>query len=128
MWQSRDSIDGLSSVVVTFPVPVTLTGVGVHSQHSGVHSAADGVRIEVPAKGTPLCVAEMPLPSPDVNVPLLGPAPAKEWRIFFHAENKKAVTIRGLRFFTRTGEIFPHPSPMANEKMEILNRVHIRIT
>ena len=115
MWQSRPSPDGWSVVRVRFPVPVTLTRIGVHSEHSGSFNAADGVRVRAYARDGAALLAESPLNATDTVVPLLEPTTAQAWEIEFHAANNKEVTIRGLRFFTRTGEIFPPLIPPESE-------------
>jgi hypothetical protein len=54
-------------------------------------------------------VAESPLQAPDELVRFPRTSSAKTWRFWFHAENNQIVTLRGLQFFTRNGEIFPPP-------------------
>jgi hypothetical protein len=115
MWQSAESPNGLVEVVVTFPISVELTAVGVHSQHSGRYNAADLLRVEMETKNGFRLVAESPLQAPDQLVPLPRTPSANIWRFWFHAENNKEVTLRGLQFFTRNGEIFPPPVPHDND-------------
>jgi hypothetical protein len=111
MWQARPSPDGWAAIRVTFPTAFTLVGIGVHSQHSGVYNAADGVRVRTLTRDGATLLAETPLDATDVIVPLSEPATSRTWVIEFHAANNKETTIRGLRFFTRGGEIFPPPIP-----------------
>ncbi len=111
MWQARPSPDGWAAIRVKFPTPVTLVSIGVHSQHSGTYNAADGVRVRALTRDGEVLLAESPLLATDVVVPLLEPASAQAWEIEFHAANNRETTIRGLRFFTRRGEIFPPPIP-----------------
>jgi hypothetical protein len=115
MWQSRPNPDGLSAMRVKFPVSVTLTRIGVHSEHSGSFNAADGVRVRAQTRNGAALLAEARLNATDVVVPLLEPTTSQVWDIEFHAANSKEVTIRGLRFFTRSGEIFPPPIPPESE-------------
>jgi hypothetical protein len=111
MWQARPSPDGWSAIRVKFPIPVTLVSIGVHSQHSGTYNAADGVRVRALTRDGEALLAESPLHATDVVVPLSEAATAQVWEIEFHAANNKETTIRGLRFLTRSGEIFPPPIP-----------------
>ena len=115
MWQSAPSQTGVASVVVTFPLSVMLSGVVVHSQHSGSYNAADHVQVEAFASDGSRVVADAPLVRPDSLVPLFAPTTAKIWRLSFHAANNKEVTLRGIQFFTRYGEVFPPPVPANND-------------
>jgi hypothetical protein len=111
MWQSRPAGANASwvTVDVNFPAAVTLTGIGIHSQHSG-HHAADALRVEVASAGDYVPVGETVLESVDQMVPI--PArTARSWRFWFHAADGKAVVLRGLRFFSRNGEIVPPVVP-----------------
>jgi hypothetical protein len=115
MWQSGSSPNGVSVVLVTFPLPVALTALGVHSQHSGSYNAADRMQVEAYRTDGFWLVADSALRAPDAMVPVSEPATAKIWRLSFHAENNKEVTLRGLQFFTRYGEVFPPPVPGEND-------------
>ena len=115
MWQSGKSERGEAAVLVTFSFPVTLAAVGIHSQHSGTYNAADHVRVEAQMKDGFLPVADSPLHAADAIVPLAEQSTAKIWRLSFHAANNKEVTLRGLQFFTRRGEIFPPQVPAGDD-------------
>ena len=115
MWQSAPSQTGAATVLVTFPLPVALTAIGVHSQHSGTYNAADRVQVEAFGKDGFLPVADSALHLTDAIVPLFEPATAKTWRLTFHAENNKEVTLRGIQFFAPYGELFPPPVPADND-------------
>ncbi len=115
MWQSRPNPGGWAAIRVKFPIPVTLVSIGVHSQHSGIYNAADGVRVTALTRDGEALLAESALNATDAVVPLTQPATAQVWQIAFHAANNKEATIRGLRFFTRNGEIFPPPVPPVSD-------------
>jgi hypothetical protein len=115
MWQSAASQSGVASVIVTFPLAVTLIAIGVHSEHTGSYNAADHVQVEAFGTSESSVVADSPLQAPDVLVPLVSPNTAKTWRVSFHAVNKKEVTLRGIQFFTRYGELFPPQVPASND-------------
>jgi hypothetical protein len=115
MWQSRPAgaNGGWVVVEVVFPAAVTLTRVGVHSQHSGQYHAADALRVEVASAGGFVPVGETALESVDQVVPI--PArTARSWRFGFHAADGNAVVLRGLRFFARKGEILPPIVPFGS--------------
>jgi hypothetical protein len=111
MWQSRPSPNGWATLRVTFPIKVTLTGIGIHSEHSGKFNAADGMRVKAHTRTGATILAETPLQATDVAIPLIEATAADVWDFDFHARNSKEVTLRGLRFFTRSGEIFPPEVP-----------------
>lgn len=119
MWHSRPSAGGWVALVVTFPVPITLTAIGIHSQHSGVSHAADALLMERLTRDGMFTVVEGAVPSVDAIVPLPEPASGRIWRISLHSRSSKEVTLRGLRFITPDGEIFPPSIPYYNDKGEI---------
>jgi hypothetical protein len=100
-------------VDVVFPADVTLTRVGVHSQHSGQYHAADGLRVEVATAGGFVPVGETTLESVDQVVPIPAKT-ARSWRFGLHAADGNAVVLRGLRFFGRKGEIVPPIVPFGS--------------
>jgi hypothetical protein len=115
MWQSAPSQTGVASVLVTFPLPVSLSAVGVHSQHSGSYNAADRVQVEALGGDGARLLADSALQAEGAIVPLHEPVSARVWRLSFHAQNNKEVTLRGIQFFTRYGEIFPPSVPTSND-------------
>jgi hypothetical protein len=112
MWQSRpaDANGGWVSVDVTFPAVVTLTKVGVHSQHSGQFHAADRIRVEAASADGFTPFGETALEAIDQVVPM-PTTTARSWRFWLHAADGRAVVLRGLRFFGRKGEILPPVVP-----------------
>jgi hypothetical protein len=113
MWQSGPSADGWVMVEVKFPAAVTLAKVGVHSQHSAKYHAADALRVEALRGNDFVAVAETPLQDLDQVVPV-PPTKARTWHFFFHAADGKQVVLRGLQFFSKTGELFPPVVPFGN--------------
>jgi hypothetical protein len=110
MWHSEASESGWVSLDVTFPVPVTLTKMGIHTQHSGQYHAAERVRIQVKDGEEYGDVVEQDLKSVDAVVPV-PPTRGMKWRIHLRAGKSKCVVVRGLRFFGESGEIFPPAVP-----------------
>lgn len=71
MWQSAKSPTGWVSVTVTMPYEVELTGILVHSQHSGKYHAARTIRVwaqESPSSSRPVITTR--LKSPDAKATL----------------------------------------------------------
>ena len=113
MWQSGKSKTGWVSVEVTFPYEVELSHIGVHSQHSGEFHAARAVRVSVPdAKDKLRQVVLAALKSADDKV-AVPKTKARVWRFEFQTGESQSVTLRGLRFYSGTDELFPTqiPSP-----------------
>ena len=112
MWQSgrAGANGGWVMLDVVFPAAVTLTRVGIHSQHSGKYHAADALRVEVASSGGFDPVGETALESVDQVVPITSRT-ARSWRLWLHAADGNAVVLRGLRFFGRKGEIVPPVVP-----------------
>lgn len=112
MWQSAKSPTGWAGLTVTFPYEVELTGVAVHSQHSGQYHVARAVRVSVQAgAGAFRPVATAELRSVDATV-AFPKTKGKTWRFDFQAGDSGAVTLRGLQFFAGDDELFPPLVPL----------------
>ena len=106
MWHSGISETGWVSATLTFPVPVSLCKVAVHSQHSGKYHRAHEIRIQAEKETGFVDVCREPLTSADAYVSF-PKHKAVVWKFFFRAGPSKQVVIRGLRFFSSpTNEIF----------------------
>lgn len=108
MWHSGPvNAEGWVSVDVTFPTIVTLDRVLVHSQHSGVHHAADQAQVEVANEaGSFTFVKHTAMATRDGAVHF--PArTGKTWRIAFHGSPEGFIVIRGLRFMVGNEEFYP---------------------
>jgi hypothetical protein len=110
MWHSEVVRSGWAALDVTLPVPVTLTRLGIHTQHSGQYHAAEGVRIQVKDGDEYRDVVEQDLKSVDAIVSIPATRGMK-WRIHLRAGASRHVVVRGLRFFGESGEIFPPAVP-----------------
>ncbi len=107
MWHSDKVKDGWASVEVVFPYEVELIQIAVHSQHSGEYHAAHAVRIAVrEGKGKFRLVAKSGLKSADDTVAIPN-TKGRAWRFEFRTNEGGALVLRGLRFFSATGELFP---------------------
>jgi len=106
MWVGDATTTGWVSAEITFPLPVRLSRVGIHSQHSGKYHAAIAVRIEAKLGNAYREVAERKLGSVDDHVSFRLRT-ARQWRLYFQAGKSKRVVIRGLQFFSGKKEVFP---------------------
>jgi hypothetical protein len=110
MWQSGKTTTGWVSIDVTFPVPLTLDRLVVHSQHSGKHHEARQVKVQVFEKGAWQARVQRALPSVDAAASFPS-VTAQKWRFSFQAGQSGYVVIRGLQFFHAGRELFPPPVP-----------------
>jgi hypothetical protein len=108
-WHSRQVAAGAwVSMDVTFPSEVALETIAVYTGHSNSYHAATEVQVErKDSSGTFVYVDRDPVtPSAMMALGVLAPK-ATTWRIAFRTGSSGYVTVRGLRFFTPDGEIFP---------------------
>ena len=118
MWHSGPSADGWVQVEITFPLPVTLDRVTVHSQHSGLHWMAEKIRVEPMIGGSFREIANAPLAWPDETVEFSA-ATAQVWRFwFFNAGGQ--VALRGLEFFFGHEALFPPQFPTFYQRPAVM--------
>jgi hypothetical protein len=107
MWHS-DAIGTGSWVVVYagFPTPATLTRLMVYTQYGGLSNMTDRVMVErMRADGGYDIITEVAIGSADATVDFTATTGAS-WRFSLRAGSSGAVTIRGLRFFNGSQELF----------------------
>jgi hypothetical protein len=107
---------GWASLTVQFPISVSLTGVAVHTQHSGSFHGADQLRI---SSGNASQLVTQQAVSVD-DIVTFPATSASKWKFAFHSTSGY-VLVRGLQFFTRGGtdfgsEVFPsrYPTELVN--------------
>lgn len=110
MWHSKPLPDGKAVLEIEFPFPVRLTGLTVHSQHSGNYHEVRAVSIDTNDGETRQRVVAQSLKSVDANV-IFPPAKATRWSVTLTAGTSGIVVIRGLQFFDGEHEVCPHMVP-----------------
>ena len=106
MWHSEKSATGWVSLELLFPFTVELTGIGIHTQHSGKYHAAEAVRISTRTKrGEYSLVNESRLRSVDERVNFTF-TKAQYLKLDLKAGSSGYVVVRGLQFFSGSEEIF----------------------
>jgi len=110
MWHSKPLDDGKGVLEVTFPIPVSLTGIAIHSQHSGSYHEARRLRVETGEPSARRVVIDQPLKSVDETV-TFAPAKSNRWTLTLTAGTSRILVIRGLQFFSGNEEICPHMVP-----------------
>ena len=103
------------SAEFSFPMPVELTAIGVHSQHSGKYNMATAVKVQALSETRFETLVERAVRKPDTRVSFQ-PTTARTWRLFFKSGKRPKVCIRGLRFFSGDDEIFLPRIPFAAQE------------
>ena len=112
MWHS-DKLSGKSAnLTITFPIDVALTGLAVHSQHSGLDHQATAMRLEVLEGDEPRVVSKQELAEIDAVISFPR-AVGKRWRLTLEAGKSGILVVRGLRFLNGDREVVPHMVPFA---------------
>lgn len=105
MWHSDSSSAGWVSLDLEFPVRVTLSRIGLYTQHSGMYHAARRARIHLVAgENISLVLADSTLAGPDAEVSFVESS-GRHWRIDLLAADRGQVTVRGLRFWSGSEEL-----------------------
>ncbi len=120
MWLSEKTETQWVNATLTFPVPVSLCKIAVHTQFSDKYHIANGVKIAVLADAGFQEICKRAIDSPDAYVSF-PPQTGAVWRFSFLAGSSRQVVIRGLRFFSSpTNEIFcptyPYMEPTGPKK------------
>jgi hypothetical protein len=106
MWHSDSTTTGWVYVEFLFPYAIDLTGIGIHSQHSGSFHAATAICIEVKQEGGYFSkVGEFDLHSIDQKINFLTTG-GQNWKFGFKATESNHVVIRGLQFYSGSDEIY----------------------
>jgi hypothetical protein len=92
------------SVELSLPIAIELTGLGLHTQHSGLYHQADAVRVYDLDDGEVL-IADSAVDAPDVRIDVSA-AEVSHLRIDLRVGPSGSVTVRGLRFFEGELELF----------------------
>ncbi len=91
-------------VDLELPVPVRLSGLAVHSEHSGLYHRSDHLRVTT--LDDQVVRVDQPLAGADARV-TFAPFVAQRLRVQLRVPASGAVTVRGLRFFEGALELFP---------------------
>lgn len=113
MWHSKPLADGIAVLEIQFPMPVRLSGLAIHSQHSGIDHHATAMKLETRDGGTRTTVADQPLKSVN-EVVTFAPAQSQHWLLTLKSGPSKILVIRGLRFLDGETELFPHMVPYSS--------------
>ncbi len=110
MWHSKPLPGGEAKLEITFPCPVRLTDIAIHSQHSGIDHHVTAMQLEGADSNKPAMVANQPVKSVD-EVIKFPAATATKWHLTLKTGPSKILVIRGLQFFDGDKEFCPHMVP-----------------
>jgi hypothetical protein len=85
---------------------VTLTGLGIHTEHSGNYHRAVEARVLAGGERAWREVARRALPSASCSI-TFGPTEAREWRVMLRAGESGSVVVRGLEFRSHGHDVYP---------------------
>jgi hypothetical protein len=112
MWHSEKLPDRPAVLTFTFPFPVELSGIAIHSQHSGLDHAVTAMKLETMKGDAMATVVEQAVSEIDATVPFPA-ATAQMWRLTLEPGKSRTLVIRGIRFLNGGEEIMPRMVPPA---------------
>ena len=110
MWHSDKLPNGSASIEITFPFTVELSGLAIHSQHSGLDHHAAAMKLSAVEESGSRIVVEKQLNDIDAVV-TFPKTTAKQWKLTLQAGKSRILVIRGLRFLSDGREVVPHMVP-----------------
>ncbi|MCK5000755.1 MAG: hypothetical protein KAS23_14530, partial [Anaerohalosphaera sp.] len=105
MWMSGKTVDEWVDVELEFPIPVRMNRICVLSQCGGGSFPVKAIRVEADVKGYNRLAENLNV-TEDEEYVIFEQTKAKRWRFYFKPDRSGQVVIRGLRFYSRQGEIF----------------------
>lgn len=113
MWLGQPE-DGAITATLTFPIPVSLSKLCIHSGCGGKYHPAKSVQVQVEKEGGFIDVCTHELESLDEYISF-NKTKAQAWRLSFKTQMNRKIIIRGIRFFTDQCEIFSPVVPYQGE-------------
>ncbi|MDB5387313.1 MAG: hypothetical protein JWM11_2959 [Planctomycetaceae bacterium] len=105
MWHTSPGTDGWVTLKVTFPRPLTLNQIRVHSEHSGQYHRAAELKVGVSRRGKLTELATAPIDSTEFSLKF-GRTESQDWVISLRPGQSGLVCLRGLEFFDGEQEWF----------------------
>lgn len=111
MWHTAHNFpDRLARLEITFPFPVEINGLGVHTQHSAMDHHATHIRVLATDRENPTVLADQDLKSIDAELPLLLTR-SRKWTLELTPGPSRTIVVRGIRFLKNGKEIYPRTAP-----------------
>ncbi|MEZ6125992.1 MAG: hypothetical protein R3C49_22925 [Planctomycetaceae bacterium] len=106
MWHSDGEKSEWKTLEVTFPVTTHLTGIRIHSQHSGRVHPVQQFRLSIlTPDGTTTEVTDQPVTS-DNQLITFDAAIGDRWQLDFRPGTSGKVALRGLQFYFHDSELY----------------------
>lgn len=115
MWHTAPQIPDKARLDITFPFPVEIDGLGVHTQHSAMDHHATHIRVQATDGQAPIDLADQDLDSIDAELPLPKTL-SQKWRLELTPGPSKTIVVRGIRFLRNGKEIYPRMAPYGSLK------------
>ena len=116
MWHTTHNfLDSQARLDITFPFPVEIDGLGVHTQHSAMDHHATHIRVLATDRKKPTVLADQDLKSIDAELPL-PLTRSRKWRLELTPGPSRTIVVRGIRFLKNGKEIYPRTAPYGNLK------------
>ncbi len=114
MWLCQPE-NGKITATLTFPIPVSLSKLCIHSGCGGKYHSAKSVQVQVENKDrfVDLCTVELKYLDEYIS---FNKTKAQVWRFSFKTQMNRKIIIRGVRFFTDRCEIFSPVVPYQGGK------------
>lgn len=112
MWHSDKLADKPATLTFTFPFAVELTGLGIHSQHSGLDHHVTHMRLEAVDGERSRPAADQDVTEIDATVTFPATT-SRVWKLTLTPGKSRILVIRGIRFLNGDQEIVPHMVPYA---------------
>ncbi len=110
MWHSEMLRDRPATLTFTFPFAVELTGIAIHSQHSGGYHEVTAMKLEATDGGANRLVVEQGVAEIDATV-TFSATTATVWKLTLEPGKSRILVIRGIRFLNGEREVVPHMVP-----------------
>ena len=111
MWHTHHNLTiARATLNITFPFPVEIDGLGIHTQHSAMdHHATHATFAAMDAvPAGPLLDTPLEKFDAEVNFPK---TKARQWRLELTPGPSRTIVVRGIRFLNGGKEIYPRMAP-----------------
>lgn len=110
MWHTTHSLTvDKAQLEITFPFPVEIDGIGIHTQHSAMdHHATHATLTAIDS--APIQLLDTPLDKIDDEFDI--PATkSQKWRLELTPGPSRTIVVRGVRFLKNRQDIYPRLAP-----------------
>lgn len=114
MWHTEHQFSSKHAQMdISFPFPVEIDGLGIHTQHSAMDHHATHIRVQATDGVSPTELADQDLQAVDAEIAFTS-ARSRRWRLELTPGPSKTIVVRGIRFLKGGKEIYPRMAPYGN--------------